>query len=98
MLRTSEGVWSARAWVSGAAALRARLSLVAAALVASMALAAACSGDDEREPSPKEDSGVDTGSVAAGICPVNTPTAGEACPLPEGTTCAVGLCGSPIVE
>lgn len=77
--------------------LRRRFALLVVVLAASATIAGACSSDPSPPPPPKI-SETDTGTVAAGICPKTAPKPGEACVLPEGTTCAFGACGTPIAE
>jgi hypothetical protein len=70
-----------------------RLPQVALVLVFSSALASACT-DDPNLDTDAPDGGVDSGGVDRAQCPTASPQPGELCLLPEGTTCAFGLCGA----
>jgi hypothetical protein len=62
-----------------------------------LVLAGACS-DEPGVTVPSADASTGGGNVAEGVCPTIAPEPGEACLLPEGTTCAFGACGTPIAE
>ncbi len=68
------------------------LAQVAAALLAGAAFAS-CS-DDSQGVVELDDGGASDGGVARALCPDATPSAGEVCLLPEGTTCAFQGCGA----
>jgi hypothetical protein len=72
---------------------------VALAMIAAIAGASSCAGDDAAAADPPSpDSGIDPAlEPATGVCPMTAPKSGEKCLLPEGTTCAFA-CGTAIVQ
>ncbi len=62
-----------------------------ASIAAALASSASCSDDGATDAS-LPDAGTSSGAVATATCPMNAPRPGEACLLPEGTTCAFGAC------
>jgi hypothetical protein len=64
---------------------------------AAAAIVGAC-GDPTLPSADEPDSGTATGAVGEGICPSVAPLGGEACLLPEGTTCAFSACGTEIAQ
>jgi hypothetical protein len=78
------------------------LGLRRAALIAMIPLivvAVATSCTDEPAPgTAAPDAGAQPGQLAGGVCPDAAPEAGQACVLPEGTTCSFAACGAAIAE
>lgn len=62
-----------------------------------MATISACSSDNSTM-QPRVNTDVDDATVTEGICPAVAPDGGDACSLPEGTTCSFGACGTPIAQ
>ncbi len=77
--------------------LRRRVTSLGITFVVMAAIAVAC-GDDPGTSPDGGDSGSPLGVLGDSVCPKTAPDAGEACVLPEGTTCAFGACGSPIAR
>lgn len=72
-------------------------AVLAVASVLVVAIAAAC-GEDPGVSPLSADAGHVPGVLGDSVCPDAAPEAGEGCVLPEGTTCAFGVCGSPIAR
>jgi hypothetical protein len=77
--------------------LHRRFALLCLLLAGAAAIVGAC-GDDGITSPDEPDAGSASGAVGEGICPSVAPTAGAACVLPEGTTCAFGACSTEIAQ
>lgn len=74
-----------------------RLGTVAFALWLAAAVVFVACGTDDPSPETAADASFDPDALAAeGVCPAAAPADGEACRLPEGTTCAFEACGTSI--
>lgn len=74
-----------------------RLALALAAVPVAISVAAACV--TSASPAVDVDAGDGDGaSPTRAACPKAEPAAGEACDLPEGTTCDYGTCGTQLAE
>jgi hypothetical protein len=76
--------------------LRARLTLLLIA-VSGVAVVMACT-EDPNAPPTAEDAGPSANGSVAARCPDVVPSNGGVCLLPDGTTCAFGACGTPVVQ
>ncbi|MBN9163082.1 MAG: hypothetical protein BGO98_36525 [Myxococcales bacterium 68-20] len=72
------------------------LAALIAAIVSIATIAGAC-GDDPSVNPTSPDSGDPLEMLGESVCPDAAPGAGEGCVVPEGTTCAYGVC-SPIAQ
>lgn len=68
------------------------------AVIPTIIVAVARCTDEQTQPDASPDSGTTPGAVGQGVCPDAAPSAGESCVLPEGTTCAFGVCTSAIAQ
>jgi hypothetical protein len=77
--------------------LRRRLAMLGALMPFLLAIAVACS---EEAPAAKSTSNPPppVGGLEDSVCPVAAPDPGQACLLPDGTTCAFGACNSAIAQ
>lgn len=73
------------------------LAVLGVALSVASRIAVGCT-DEVPVDKARPDSGAPPAALGESVCPDVAPAPGEACLLPEGTTCAFGACGSPIAK
>ncbi len=97
LARRREPLYSDRVPVTSRARPLAPIAALMLIGAASAAIASAC-GTELDPGAATPEAGAEGGAVLDGGCPVDRPTNGATCLLPEGTTCDFGRCGTRLAQ